>query len=260
MPSPFPGMNPYLEQPDCWEDFHLSYMKELRDRLAARLSPHYIAKLESHIYVHEVDRADRAYVGQGDLGIAETMKGRTGGGAGLLDAPVMVRLPVVETTRSAYLEIRDRERRRLVTVLEMLSPTNKYSGPDREAFLAKRRNLLNGPVNYVELDLLRGGPRLPVPDLPPCEYYVLVRRTVDWPDAGLWPLKLRDPLPTIGVPLSEEDPAVDLDLQEALHAVYEAAHYGNYIYRGEPQPGLSAEDAAWAVSLLPSRAENDEPS
>jgi hypothetical protein len=160
----------------------------------------------------------------------------------------------IDTERQSYLEIRDRQSREVVTVIELLSPSNKYAGPDREQYLAKRQRLLASWVNLVEIDLLRGGPRMPLVNLPPCDYYALVSRYTDRPDAGVWPIRLREPLPPIPIPLRAPHPDAQLDLQQMLHRLYDAAGYEDYIYTGEPDPALPAEDAGWARSLLPARS------
>ena len=209
MPSPFPGMDPYLERAEFWQDFHQSFLPRARDLLVGQVQPRYAIRVEAHLYIHE---------------------------------------PV---ERSAYLEIRDRRSRELVTVVELLSPANKYAGPDRDAYLQKRWHLLAGRVNLVEVDLLRGGPRLPIPDLPACDYYAFVCRVDDWPDAGLWPLRLADRLPTIPVPLRAGDADARLDLQAVLDAVYDAAQYAtDGLYDEEPTPRLTPEQAAWARGLI----------
>jgi hypothetical protein len=255
MPSPFPGMNPYLEQPDTWEDFHQTFLTEMRNRIAAKVSKEYVVKLQAHIYLHEVEIEGRQLIGRADAGLSHASPAESGEGQmAVLETPVLVPLPaVLDEEKSAFIEIRDRERRVLITVVELLSAANKYSGPDREAFLAKRHFLLNGPVNYVELDFMRGGPQMPIPDLPICEYYALVRRTIDRKVAGLWPLSLRDPLPRIPIPLRAPDADITLSLQEIFHTVYDAARYENYIYDGAPQPPLSAADAAWAKPFVPGK-------
>jgi hypothetical protein len=252
MPSPFPGMNPYLEQADIWDDFHQSFLTEMRNRLAAQAGKRYIVKLEAKVYLHELSSEERAFLGRGDIGVSHLGPAKTSVGAsGVLEAPFRFQIPAVDEERSSYIEIRDRERRTLVTVIEMLSPANKYSGPDREAFIAKRQNFLHGPINYVELDLMRGGPRLPVPGLPACDYCCVVRRAADSRVGGSWPLGLRDPLPTIPVPLRAPDPDIQLNLQEILHAVYDTAHYENHIYLGSPEPALTGADAEWAKQFVP---------
>src|SRR5262249_55405960 len=153
------------------------------------------------------------------------------GGTATLAAPTWVTLPAtVDQEALSFLEIRDREDRRLVTVIELLSPANKEPGPDREAFIAKRKRYLASGVHYLEIDLLRAFPRLPLQDLADCDYYVLVSRWELRPRAGVWPIRLRDPLPTIPIPLRGEFPDAKLDLKAVLDQVYEASGYEDYIY------------------------------
>ncbi len=223
MPSPFPGMNPYLEQDRAWNDFHESFMPAARDAIAAQVRPHFIAKINRHVFVHELSADVRRFSGHG-----------------------------VDRERLSFIEIRDRDGWELVAVIELLSPANKYAGADREQYLAKRGELLGSGVHLVEIDLLRGGPRMPMQDLPACDYCVLVSRAQARPDAGVWPLRLRDPLPTVPVPLRSPHADARLDLQQILHRIYDAAGYEDYIYLGQPQPQLNAEDAAWARQFLPS--------
>lgn len=239
MPSPFPGMNPYLEQADVWQDFHQSFIPLLRQFLSAQVRPKYLVKIEEQ----------RRLIGRGDIAVSRI--GSTSvGGAAVLDAPVVGRVPLIaDVERHAFLEIRDRGSRQLVTVLELLSPSNKNSGPDRQQYLAKRRQLLASHVHLVELDLLRGGPRLPLDDLPLCDYCVMVSRYEDRPNVGLWPIALRDKFPTIPIPLIAPERAT-LDLQAALHQVYDAAGYEGYIYASEPIPPLQGADVEWARRLI----------
>ena len=163
-----------------------------------------------------------------------------------------MQIPAVDFEGQSFLEIRDKRDRRLVTVIELLSPTNKYSGPDREQFLVKRGRLLASWTHLVEIDLLRGGPRLPfATPLPGCDYYAMVSRMEKRPQADFWPIGLREPLPSIPIPVRRPDPDAMLDLQSALHHIYDAARYVNYICEGAPEPGLSAEHALWAQPLIP---------
>ena len=107
----------------------------------------------------------------------------------------------MDIERLGFVEIRDRESWQVVTVLELLSPANKYAGPDREQYLAKRAQILNSAIHFIELDFRRGGPRLPLEGLGECDYYALVSRFEDRPQAGVWPIRLTDRLPVIPVPL-----------------------------------------------------------
>ncbi len=255
MPSPFPGMNPYLEQERAWNDFHESFMPAARDAIAAQVRPHFIAKINEHLFIHELPEAARQFVGRADVSVTQPPFAPAGGStaATTVEAPAQVQLQALDVEQLSFIEIRDRDGWQLVTVIELLNPTNKYSGSDRDQYLAKRRQLLMSEVHFVEIDLLRGGPRMPMAGLPACDYCVLVSRAETRPMAGAWPIHLRDPLPSIPVPLRPPHPDARVDLQSLLDRIYDAAGYEDYIYRSPPQPRLSAEDAAWATTLAPAQ-------
>jgi hypothetical protein len=208
MPSPFPGMNPYLEQERAWDDFHESFMPAARDAIAAQVRPHFIAKINEHLFIRELPEGPRHLAGRSDVSVtrppfapaAEVVSSTA------VEAPAKVRLPAVEVQRLSFIEIRDRDGWQRVTVIELLSPANKYAGPDREQYLAKRRELLASPVHFVEIDLLRGGPRMPMQDLPECDYCVLVSpqrldRGGRGDDVGLAGVRLLRPRQPRGDPL-----------------------------------------------------------
>jgi Protein of unknown function (DUF4058) len=153
-----------------------------------------------------------------------------------------------------FLEIRDRLGHDLVTVIELLSPSNKRPGDDREQYLAKRRELLHSPTHLVEIDLLRGWRPMPQDGRPECDYSVMVSRAERRRAAGFWPIRLRDRLPVIPIPLRAPDVAARVDLQEAIHRAYDGPGYEHFIYRGEPEPSLSPGDAAWASQFIPATA------
>jgi hypothetical protein len=252
-------MNPYLEQTDVWQDFHDRFIPALSDILSPQVSPHFFVKIEAHLYIHEPEASEhepeaseRFRLGSADLGILRPEHGPTEvvTGVATMTAPARVILPAVETERHRYLEVRDRRTRDLVAVVEMLSPTNKKPGPDREQYVAKRAALLKGRAHFVEIDLLRGWPRMPMEEASPCDYCVMVSRVDERPGAGFWPIQLRDRLPIIPIPLREPLIEAHVDLQTLLDALYDRAYYRDYIYHGKPSPALRAEDAAWAATLL----------
>jgi hypothetical protein len=218
MPSPFPGMNPYIERASVWHDFHESFLPQVREALTAQVVPRYFVRIDEHMYIHAVPSG----------------------------------LPEFDTEALSYLEIRDRENNELITVVELLSPTNKYAGPDREQYLAKARRLQQSWVHFVEIDLLRGGPRMPWLDMPECDYCAVVSRFETRPRAGIWPLHLRDRLPVLPIPLRHGDADAQVDLQQALHHVYDAAGYAYHIYSGPPEPALSPANATWAAPIVAS--------
>jgi hypothetical protein len=227
-----------------------------REILTAQVLPRYFVRIDEHVYIHELPAEERRFVGRGDLLVpALTPSGTTTATAGpILEAPAEVGIPVVDVETLSFLEIRDRDNHQVVTVVELLSPTNKYAGPDREQYLAKARQLQRSWVHFVEIDLLQGGPRMPWLDMPACDYCVVVSRFEQRPKAGIWPIRLRDRLPEIPIPLRRGDADARLDLQQVLHRIYDAAGYAYYVYNCPPEPLLSNEDTAWAQHFLPTAA------
>jgi len=203
MPSPFPGMNPFLEHPDVWSTFHTGILAAMADRLSAQVRPDYLVHMEAHLI-----------------------------------------------ERQRYLEIRDRRNRELMAVVELLSPVNKKSGPDRAQYLTKRSEILASPAHLVEIDLLRCGLAMPDHDRPSSTYGVMVSRSEERPAADFWPIELRQPLPTIPVPLRPANSYASLELQELLHQVYDRGTYVEEIYEQEAEPPLDPADLDWAEHLL----------
>jgi hypothetical protein len=253
MPSPFPGINPYIERASIWHDFHERWIPLAADLIGAQVLPRYYVRIDKQIYIHELSSVERRFLGCGYLLVpALTPPGpSTVASTSVLEAPVEVGVPAVDSETLSFLEIRDRDLQELVTVIELLSPSNKYAGPDREQYLAKARKLQRSWVHFVEIDLLRGGPRMPWLDLPVCDYCVVVSRVERRPKAGFWPISLRERLPEIPIPLRQGDADARLDLQQVLHQIYDAAGYAYHIYSGPPEPPLLGPDAAWAASLVP---------
>jgi Protein of unknown function (DUF4058) len=248
VPSPFPGMNPFLEQNDSWEDFHHGFIIRARETLNAEVGPNYIVKVEVRLILLALSANERRFFDRADVA-------RTGPPPSTIAAPLQIIIPAVDPVRVLSLEILDRGNRRVVTVVELLSPTNKTPGPDRDEYLRKRALILEQRTHLVEIDLRRGGERPHYPPLPPCDYYVLVSRWQDRPVVGVWPIGLRDPLPVIPIPLTPPDADVPLDLQALLHRVYDGVGYSKYIYAETPDPPLLGEDLHWATQLVPSRSQ-----
>jgi hypothetical protein len=244
-------MNPYLEQEEVWQDFHDRMIPAIGDVISPQVSPHFIVKIQEHLYVRELPADKRIRIGSGDVTLAASPRNASAGsGVVAVTAPYEIILPQVEFESETFLELRDRKKRELVCVIELLSP-NKKAGADREQYLAKRRNALYSWVNFVEIDLLRGWSRMPGKNAPKSEYCVMVSRYEDRPHAGYWPIGLREPLPTIPIPLRNPVPEARLDLQCVLHQVYDRAFYKDYIYEGSPTPALRGKDLAWARKLIP---------
>lgn len=246
-------MNPYLEQEDVWHVFHEQFCNRCFEALVSQVRPSYIVKIDHHVYIHEHAADERRLIGRGDVMVSASRGSPAPPGApATATAPAYGRVPAaVDVERESFIEIRDRQDRQLVTVVELLSPANKKAGPDRDQYSAKRRQLFASGAHFVEIDLLRGWQRLPIEDLPDCDYYALVSQVEERPRVGLWPLRLRDPLPEIPVPLRAPDPSARLDLQRILQEAYDAGGYEDYVYTGSPQPPLHPQDAGWARGLIP---------
>jgi len=251
MPSPFPGMNPYLEKPTVWHDFHQAFIAVIRNALTPQVRPEYIARIEDHIYVHELSAEERRFHGRSDVSVLHS--GRSAASATAtheLVAPAFGQLtPNVDILHESYIEIQDRETREVITVIELLSPANKNSGSDREQYITKRNVILASNTHLVEIDLLRGGPRMPVEDLPSCDYVVMVSRSYERPRVELWPFKLRDRLPVIPIPLRRERPDAKIDLGKLFQEEFDAAGYEDYVYAKPPEPPIADPDAGWAETL-----------
>ena len=261
MPSPFPGMDPYIEGQE-WEDFHTTFNTVVKEILAPRVEPRYVVRVERRIYIEhparhatEVRWADVAVIAPGPPGKGGPLPVSGQAGAAVA-TPVECLLPMPEERREAYLIIRERETMEVVTVVETLSPSNKQAGADgREQYLAKRDLVLESRSHLVEVDLLRGGLRLPtIGELPPGDYYAIVSRRRRRPRAEVYPWGVRQPLPVIPVPLREEDQDAELDLQAAFTTVYDRARYHLSLdYGAALEPPLSEADQAWAHALLAAR-------
>ena len=174
------------------------------------------------------------------------------------DTPVLVAtIPVPEEIREWYPTARRVDSREAVTVIELLSPTNKRSGRGRTLYQRKRQDVLGTETSLVEIDLLRSGEPVPAylhtpPDAsPPGGYRILVARGRQRPNADIVPFTVRQPIPDFPLPLLPEDEEPPVSFQRVLHALYDELSYNLLVdYHASPAPPLNAEDAAWADRLL----------
>jgi len=250
MPSPFPGMNPYLEA--IWHDFHERFLPAAAAHLVPQVRPRYIVLIDESVYLHDIPQEELRLIGRPDLSVLRGEGATTRAAAGVLEAPSQVLLPEQDVESLSYLNVLDRESREVVTVVELLTPTNKRPGEHRAQYLAKRSAVRQSDAHLVEIDLLRGGQPMPAEGRPECTYSVLVSRADCRPQAGFWPFGLRDPLPTVPVPLRPGDGYARLDLQAILDRVYDESGYEDFIYKHEPDPTLTGDDDVWLRSFLPS--------
>ncbi len=263
MPSPFPGMDPYLETPHLGPDVHHRLISQIQTFLNPGLRPRYVARVGISIYISDQDDPGReALFPRNDPVIPDVRvekvkrrRGRKPQGSStfVVTEPLTIpRLPD-EEIKEARLEIRHLESGSLATVIEILSPTNKIAGSrGRTSFMEKRREVLGSEVHWVEIDLLRGGaPSVINPPIAPSDYRILVWRSTPGSKGSHWPVSIRQPLPVIGIPLRGKDPDLPLDLGAVLQTPYEHGAYDLSIdYAKPPDPPLDDEDAAWADQLL----------
>jgi hypothetical protein len=258
MPSPFPGMDPYLEGPQ-WTSVHAELSVEIARQLSPRLLPRYVARTNERFVMTVPDTDDEIAVSTAavypDAFVAETgiqaKLLRPQFGLAVMPAPLQVATVMPEPVRQYTVEILDVANRRLVTAIEVLSPSNKR-GDSREEYVSKRQRILLGSAHLMEVDLLRSGQRVPMQKpLPASPYFVLLSRAEKRPITEVWPIKLKDSLPPVPVPLLKGDDDVPLDLQAALTAVYDTFGYSVTIdYTRPPIPQLAQEDAKWAQVMI----------
>lgn len=253
MASPFPGMDPFIEG-QIWEDFHHEFIGEIRHALVPLLPSRYVTLVEQRIYIDRIGDdssgqliADVSVIGQSSDQLSPQRSVATAGG------PVLLEYPVAEERRESFLTVREAESRSVVTVIEILSPANKRQGSEgRTQYLEKRGSILSSDVNLVELDLLRGGRRLPMANpLPPASYYALARNPRRRSQAAVYPWNLVERMPPVPVPLLPSDDDVSLRLAEIFTSAYDRAGYGRIIdYQRAVKPPLSPEQARWAAEVL----------
>jgi hypothetical protein len=267
MPSPFPGADPYLEVHPIWQRFHAWFVRELaRIALPDAQEIGCWIDVEHSVYQRE-PTGEMTLLGEPDevLGVESGRWPSTGtsGSTAALAEPqavheVRLDLDVQERLKQAYLVIRELdELRRVLAVVEILSPANK-SGDYSLRYQEKRRRLIASPAHFLEIDLLRAGKnpsRDLFPELPAAPYFIfLARKTTTGRREEANTLRLQDPLPIVGLPVTPSRPELPLDLPAAFSAAYDLSVPPSVIHYDRPPPGkLSEEDAAWVAERLRER-------
>ncbi len=258
MPSPFPGMDPYLENPSLWPDVHIELISAMRGTLNRLLGARYATRIQERIYVSTDDDPGRIVLIP-DVPIA-SRPAKNGSSAKLrktaspdVAEPLVLETLLDEEVREPYLEVIDTANHKVVTVIEVLSPANKIAGSKGlESFRGKRDAIMRSHAHWVEIDLLRGGVSLALRErIRPHEYFVHVS-PIKLRSRGLvWPVRLSQRLPAIRIPLRSGDEDVLLDLQDALNSAYDRAGYDWLIdYAKQPVPRLTSQWAKWADRYL----------
>jgi Protein of unknown function (DUF4058) len=180
------------------------------------------------------------------------------GAATVLDEPIaepIVIRPNEESTQP-FIEIIEPDSAKLITVIEFISPTNKWPGDGRDKYLRKQSEVRNAGVNLVEVDLIRVGPRvflLPSSQFPQdmnTHYGACVFRAWGNPQFELYPMSLREPLRPVRVPLRKDDTDIVLRLQPLIEMAYRNGRYHRTDYQKPCIPPLDGEDAVWVKQLI----------
>jgi hypothetical protein len=268
MNSPFPGMDPYIEVCGLWEGFHSHLIEAIYQAIATVLPSGYIVDTAVRSYivllgsegktehlpkpdVTVIEAADRKKPPKKKGGVAVTEPAEAA-------ESVQMRAFVAEKFEETFVEIyAERDERILVTSIEVLSPSNKRRNTEGwQEYERKRQAMLLGRANFVEVDLLRGGDKMPMLDpWPNSPYTLLVCRQIRAPYCRGWPAHFRTRLPVIPVPLIHPDPDLRLDLQPLLDGIYALGRYDQRIDYTRPlTPALSKDDDAWMQEELKNRA------
>lgn len=263
MPSPFPGMDPYLETPHLWPDVHHELISGIRRALRPLIRPRNVARVELRAYgTDENDPGLDVIIPDARIEKTRDNSRKTSrpnsNGAPTLTVvePTILPIQLDDEIEEARVEIIDVKSGSLVTIIEVLSPTNKARGSvGRRSFLQKRVETLQSEVHWVGIDLLRAGaPSISHGAATECDYRVIVSKAERRRCFRLWRVLLREPLPVVGIPLRAPDNDVPLDLGAVVQHAYEDMDYALTIdYTKPPDPPLAKGDAKWADKLLRSK-------
>jgi hypothetical protein len=254
MNCPFPGMDPYLEDPAFWPDFHRRFITEIADTLLAKLPAGYDARIDEQLRLvsHDDAGGQTVYpdvtVSTSDLSCPPLSPVSSGGTAVL--EPVTIPAPAMDEVRDVWIEVRHLPDQSVVTIIEVLSPANKRGDGFLE-YVARRNAILSRSVNLVEIDLLLGGRRLNMgPRLPQGHYYTFISRANHRQTVDVLAWELPRVLPAIPIPLQAPDPDVTVQLASAFANTYERGHYRRALRYGSPPPaGVPVELSNWLVAM-----------
>jgi hypothetical protein len=248
-------MDPYIEVQAAWPSFHNRLIAEICNELGTKLPDSYIASVDERIEVAADEPSEtRSY--RPDVLIARFDAPSTSSGTATAIATLEPQLVEVtnkdpEEYRITWVEIRALPDLDLVTAIEVLSPINKI-GQVRQNYLDKRDKLHASKINLVEIDLLLAGAPLPMkPRIHPGDYYAIVARGSSLPQANLYRWTVRDPIPSLPIPLRDPDPDIFIDLPTLVTRVYDSGRYPKILHHTHPLPDqfpLSAEDRDWIQS------------
>lgn len=254
MPSPFPGMDPYIEERSIWPSMHQRLITNMADAIIPDVLPKYMAHINERVEIASIGSAyvpDVMVVKQGDELRSEPVQV----GPVVADTPTVVGFLEPERT-VPYLEIIHRETGDVVTIIEILSPGNK-TGSEREKYLIKQEDILSSHTNLVEIDLLSYGRETTLArnvniDNPEnWRYMVSISRAIRRTRLELYPIPLEHRLPRPSIPLRAADPDITLDLPTIFNRCYDLGRYDLMIdYSKPPKVTLSDAESEWLDQQL----------
>lgn len=253
MPTPFPGMDPYLERSGLWPQIHSTLAVEIQHFLTPLLRPRYHVAIEERTYLTVLPPGESINIP--DVLLVSSWDDMEDDTAVAVATPKTVKpivgdLPMPETVIERYLEVRDVVTREVVTVIEILSPTNKTVRKNRIQYEQKRLEILSSLTHLVEIDLIRKGKPFSMKIAQKNDYRIVVSRSQHRPQADIYLFSVREPIPDFPIPLRDGETEPVLLLNNILHELYDLGGYDLVIdYRQPPEPPLSKEDAKWAAQL-----------
>jgi hypothetical protein len=246
-------MDPYIESSGLWGDFHGSLLAAIRSELNARLPDGFAASIELFVWAGDEEIEHATSPNEPDVYVREESVERVKSASATIAAPMTIVLPRPTPRKRKYLKVTDVRAKRVVTVVEVLSPSNKKHGDDRALYLEKRNEYLASKLSFVEIDLLRGGKRPPLGKHHPevIDYYALVCRSWDFPRADFWSFGIRESIPDIPIPVTRETGDTILQLGQCVSRAYDGGRYRITLPYDEPlKPKAREQDGAWIGQVL----------
>jgi len=258
MQTPFPGMDPYLEQPYLAQELHTGLIAGMQRFLTPLLRPHYRVAIEQRVYLAPLPPPDQS-VGKPDVLLYPSAPS-----AGSSPSQTMLAQPMVfiepqigfipttdsDEVKDRYLEIRAVDNQEVVTVIELLSPTKKRARTGRDMYEVKREKVLRSATHLVEIDLLRANKPMPIQVEGRSHYRIILSRSPQRPQAQVYQFSVRQPIPDFPIPLREGEPEPTLKLNQILHELYDQSGYDLAIYyRHPPPPTFAKADMEWVMEV-----------
>jgi len=253
MSNPFPGMNPYLEG-ILWSDLHNRLADSISEKIIPLIRPKYQALVEPYVVKSDLSAMGLSIFYPDIAVVKDAVKEPMviyGNAPQITEANLSIPIQTPIEVKIPVIEIRDLKSKKLITVIEVLSPANKYGASFRQ-YQEKRKSLFAGKINLLEIDLLRRGKKVVShPEVNNCDYLCTLTRKGE-NKTDLWTIDLSSKLPTLPIPLAGDDEDIAIDLQGVLNEIYQKVYYGDSIDYTEnvPPPKLSKEKRQWVEKIV----------